>query len=514
MKRIIFLGIVVLPVVGLVFFIRALHSFANPLQANNSYEFSVNSTIDAVDISIGDGICETGAGNNICTLRAAIQEANALTGTNIIHLPSGIYTLTIVGNDDIAAEGDLDITDSLSIIGESNSTTSIDGNGIDRVFDIRSISNKEVLLEKLTIQNGISSESGGGICNCIADSKLVLNQSIVRNSSANGSGYGGIGGGILNRGIMTITNSTIRSNSAEVNGGGVFNLGFDAEILIERSLINQNRGNPAYGGFVNLQGQAYIINSTISENDEGGLLAYNGGTTYVTNSTIINNEYETMFGAAVSSPDGDLVLANTIISGEPKESNCYGTIGSLGNNLENGESCRLDSSGDIANTNPLLGSLRWNGGDTETYALLPGSPAIDSGSDLNCTKTDQRGGQRPKNLHCDIGAFEYSAGPIAVADRVNNPDKVPVLIDVLANDLPSTNGIPLLESVEPASHGTVVISGTALLYTPTINFEGKDIFYYSISDGVLTDTTNVTVIVGAEIEYRVYLPLIVKPYKN
>jgi CSLREA domain-containing protein len=44
----------------------------------------VNSTGDGTDASAGDGVCETALGNGICTLRAAIQETNALVGLNTI----------------------------------------------------------------------------------------------------------------------------------------------------------------------------------------------------------------------------------------------------------------------------------------------------------------------------------------------------------------------------------------------------------------------------------------------
>jgi len=47
-----------------------------------------------------------------------------------------------------------------------------------------------------------------------------------------------------------------------------------------------------------------------------------------------------------------------------------------------------------------------NGGFTPTCALLPMSPAIDSGDDAACPATDQRGVRRPQGLHCDVGAFE------------------------------------------------------------------------------------------------------------
>jgi hypothetical protein len=39
----------------------------------------------------------------------------------------------------------------------------------------------------------------------------------------------------------------------------------------------------------------------------------------------------------------------------------------------------LNATGDLRNTNPNLGPLQDNGGPTFTHALLPGSPAIDTG---------------------------------------------------------------------------------------------------------------------------------------
>lgn len=45
----------------------------------------VNSTADDADATVGDSICDTATGNGVCTLRAAIQEANALAGTDTIN---------------------------------------------------------------------------------------------------------------------------------------------------------------------------------------------------------------------------------------------------------------------------------------------------------------------------------------------------------------------------------------------------------------------------------------------
>src|SRR6516165_7391117 len=87
--------------------------------------FTVNNPLDAAGATpLNDGICATaynnGVPNGICTLRAAIEEANALAGTHQIILPPNTYRLDITS--------DLDITSNLTITGGGASTTIIDGN--------------------------------------------------------------------------------------------------------------------------------------------------------------------------------------------------------------------------------------------------------------------------------------------------------------------------------------------------------------------------------------------------
>jgi len=66
--------------------------------------FTVNTTVDAVDTNPGDGACSTGAGS--CSLRAAIQEANALAGPDTINVTAGVYSLSIFGAaEDLAGTG-------------------------------------------------------------------------------------------------------------------------------------------------------------------------------------------------------------------------------------------------------------------------------------------------------------------------------------------------------------------------------------------------------------------------
>ena len=69
--------------------------------------FTVNSPFDAADANPGDGVCETAPGNGVCTLRAAIEEANTLGAGNdaTISLPPNTYLLTLA--NELTITGDL-----------------------------------------------------------------------------------------------------------------------------------------------------------------------------------------------------------------------------------------------------------------------------------------------------------------------------------------------------------------------------------------------------------------------
>src|SRR5438477_11130812 len=103
--------------------------------------FAVNSTRDATDALPGDGLCQTDITDE-CTLRAAIQEANFAaarsTSAPAISVPTGVYTLTLAGADENqAATGDLDLFGPLTITGEDESATIVDGGGLGRGLDVR-----------------------------------------------------------------------------------------------------------------------------------------------------------------------------------------------------------------------------------------------------------------------------------------------------------------------------------------------------------------------------------------
>ncbi len=265
--------------------------------------------------------------------------------------------------------------------------------------------------------------SGGGIYNA---GTMSLTHSIVSNNvTGQGgpcgghciAGIGGFGGGAYNAGVLTLTRSTVNSNTAGPAGtGGIFNLG------------------DGCGGGVSNRGVLSLINSTLSGNQAngsgGGVNNVWGGALTINNSTIVTNVVDLNndddgvnpeSGGGVYEHSSDVVnVKNSIIAGniEMNEGaqDCDGNINSQGYNLVGeGTGCPTDGPGDLT-VDPddvfvtVLGSLRDNGGDTLTHALLPGSPAIDaghpappgSGGDA-CLPTDQRGENR---FVCDSGAFE------------------------------------------------------------------------------------------------------------
>jgi hypothetical protein len=89
---------------------------------------------------------------------------------------------------------------------------------------------------------------------------------------------------------------------------------------------------------------------------------------------------------------------------------------------------------------PQLGPLQDNGGQSWTMALLPGSPAIDSGNNLNAPDWDQRGPGFPRivNGTIDRGAFEVqnAAGP--AGDRGVLLTVLPVAAGAAAAPAPQT----------------------------------------------------------------------------
>ncbi len=272
-----------------------------------SSAFVVNTTADTIDINPGDGICADATAR--CSLRAAIMESNALPNDDVITVPAGVYTLNIPGtSEDAAASGDLDITGNLTINGAGAATTIIDGGGFDRVFEVRP--GATARLNAFTVRNGdAGAADGGGILN---QGTISLTNSTLTNNGARG------GGGITSRsGQASINNSTISRNNTYYYGSGVWNDG--GALFITDSTVSGNTG----GGFrdgavVSTGGSATLVNATISGNSSsgqgaGGFLNW-ASVSKIINSTVSGNTGNGYGGGIVNIFSGTLTLMNVTVA--------------------------------------------------------------------------------------------------------------------------------------------------------------------------------------------------------
>lgn len=397
----------------LLFLLFLLFLQSIPLQAAT---FTVNSGFDVNDLEPGNGLCVAylviiiPAVLPYCTLRSAIEEANALAGEDHIILGAGTYRLSLTGRDeDQAGSGDLDITDSVRIIGTGADKTFIDAAGLDRVFDIFG-PNTVVSLSGVSIINGKlppdgSVHRGGGLRN---QGQLVINHVVISGNTL--SGLNDNGGGIYNNGSCSIRDTTLHDNYAGL-GGAIYN-DVDGDLQAAATTLHHNTARGGGGivnrGTIQLTNTTFFANTAAGTNDLPGGAFRNSGHANLLHCTIAGNSADKGGGGIYN--ETTLILTNTIVAGNAA-GNCFLQNGliSKGGNLDSGSTCGFFvQPDDIFNQDPMLASLRNNGGPTPTMALQPGSPAIDAGISSARVATDQRGLPRPKRKGFDIGAFELN----------------------------------------------------------------------------------------------------------
>lgn len=392
----------------------------------------VNTTADTPDRLPGDGTCADAAG--ACSLRAAIQEANAALPFDIIFAPAGIYTLTLTGaGEDATATGDLDLRSDVAIYGAGAGTTIVDGAGADRVFDILTGS---VRLVGLTIRGGAAT-NGGGIRN--AGALMLVGSEVLSNAAL--ASPGGEGGGIVNTetGQLVVQRTTITSNRATTRGGGLSSRGLAtirSSAIVSNSAEGKQLWPAAGGGGMWLAGQATVTNTTISGNratHHGGGLLVDGGAVAIDGGTIVFNDADSDAdglgnggGVRVQAANDLVTFTHTILAGNRARgrtglaADCSqaaaGVLRSGGYNLTGaGAGCPRDGAGDRTMPSSAVlgqGVLPLDAGAPPIHPLATDSPALDVGP---CKlDDDQRGAPRPADA-CDSGAYERQPVDLGIA---------------------------------------------------------------------------------------------------
>ncbi len=312
----------------------AVLAFASPASAAT---FNVTKTDDDLTCTAGN-----------CSLRGAIEAANADAAADTINVPAGTYLLTAGTGEDANQDGDLDVLESTTINGAGAGSTIVDARGetsgsIDeRVFDIQpgqgTAPRVDVTMRDLTVRGGRQDE-GAGIRN---RANLTLQRLLVTNNETLEFSFAP-GGGILHEtddGVLRISDSTISENKAP-RGGGVAHTGnahsttSDVGVIIERSTIAGNEtlppgeGDPDGAGIaVTLGGDLHLRTSTVSANraegndgnaSGGGMAVLNFAAVEVTNSTISGNTVVNGYGGGISNFTSTVTLLNATVADNSAE---------------------------------------------------------------------------------------------------------------------------------------------------------------------------------------------------
>jgi hypothetical protein len=360
--------------------------------------------VQAATLTVAPGVVATSA-DGVCALREALINANTDTAT-YPDCPAGAGADTI----ELAA-------DSIYTLPDAPAAFTADGpNGLPSITTAIILNGNGATIER----SAADGTPAFRLLHVAATGDLTVQHLTLRRGTTPAAldllFPSNAGGGLLSRGRLTLTQSTISGNQAFV-GGGIAAVGGTMTCLA--NTLSHNQASEG-GGLAALDSTVTISNSTLSSNRAwggGGLTALDSTIT-VMHSTVSSNKAIT--GGGILSDGSTVALTNTILANHAERGgNCAALAPhSAGHNLASDVSCRLMGRNDWQGIAPLLGPLADNGGPTATHALLASSPALDAGDDMACPATDQRGVSRPQpgaaagTATCDIGAFE-AAAPLA-----------------------------------------------------------------------------------------------------
>ncbi len=333
---------------------------------------------------------DAGAGSLRQAMLSAIASPAADT---IVFAPSsnGVITLQSALPDLLGSGGALTIT------GNGAANTIIDGAGQYRPFKAEWQDGLRFTLRGLTVRNGFADQGQGGAIFMQGGNSTTL---------------------------LTLDAVELVGNLATYNGGAVY---VSTPVRIDDSLFAGNRSG-TYGGGIHFDGgQTARVRNTTFDGNVGGVIC-------VTGSGSANDPVARFVNVTATGdrPGDDAVLrieggaraslSNSLIGGSIPSIRLYDTgaielATSFNNVLKN----PLDSGiQDGVNGNqinvilPLIGPLGDHGGLTRTLPLLPGSPALDAGTEAggDVPAADQRGVARVGPP--DVGAYESHGFSVAI----------------------------------------------------------------------------------------------------
>jgi CSLREA domain-containing protein len=312
--------------------------------------FEVDSTTDGVDADPLDDLCATGSGK--CTLRAAIDQANATAGSDIVELPKGTFKLTRSNSGGMVTaneEGDLYVDEPLTIDGRGAGRTVIKQTVNDRVIEAEVASLSALSLTDLKVTGGHvtapGNQLGGGIRNngTLTLDRVTVSGNRVTPRSPPGNSFGG--GIAQTDGLLIITRSKISGNLVELRdetgsavGGGISTLaGFlgAEDSRISGNVAKVTGGGTSVGGGLSLRGPSTLTNTAVTGNraaEGAGLeVSTSSGPGEITlDSSTVSRNRGTRGGGLYLRSAGAHTLLNSTISGNVAPKGGAGIYARLG----------------------------------------------------------------------------------------------------------------------------------------------------------------------------------------
>ena len=465
---------------------------------------TVTTTADTLD---GDAdtsslaaLAATPGSDGFVSLREAVIAANNTNEADTITLSSGIYRLDLTGGGPDEQHGDLDVSDPIHIVGSGASSTIIDGNLTDRIFEFGSDADGSSI-SGVTMQNADSGTGDGG---------AILTQRALTITDAELTGNTGKNGGaILANDTLILERVTIAGNTA-LNGGGVL-LNSGAGHSLTNVTISGNTATNGAGGGLDIRAATSLTNVTIANNSawtNGGGVHEGGASVTVTNTLIADNTAGTAGNDAFGTFTSDASNLSRSVPVQPDDTSPSISMDDDGNFI-----VVYEGSGDGAgfgvfgqkfdsNSNPIGGEFQINQTATGTQdqvsvAMLDSDNFVAAWSGNGSGDTD---GVFARNYGTGVPGIVQAAAP--ATDNTN--EDVPLVFStgggnaitvsdstaantLLRATLTVTNGVldlattVGLTSVTGDGTATVVVAGTesaintaldGLTYTPTPSYSG------------------------------------------
>ncbi len=455
------------------------------------------------------------------SLREAVVIANNNPGVDTITFDPTVFFSTQAINLSL---GEIAFSEAATVVGLGTGLVTINAKSASRVFSMKAAPNgSNFAISNLTVTGG-SATTGGGIYGFT--SNLDLNNCVISGNKATqlGAGVDTVGNLTATRclitlnsggasalrilGTTTLLDCTISGNTA-LHGAGLSVYGF---LTVDSCTFSGNTATGTVGGgaieqtsllFSVFRNCTISGNSALSGNGGGVLFTHAGAFPDFQNCTITANSAASGGGIACQLGSGSIDLVSSIVSGNfagvSADFFTPGTVNALVSLIGTDAGIATFTPDSFTMTNlgksPMLAPLANNGGPTMTHALLPGSPAINNGSNPAALAFDQRGIGFARNVNgaVDIGAFEIQTLPakitsVQINDGSAQRSRVTSLL-VTFDQPPSLPGTPAtaFELKRQSDNATVTLNAAPSGNTVTLTFTGGVPFELgSLADGRYT----------------------------